>query len=87
MAGDPAVAMQYFDGMGAHSGVDALPGQSRGCAVEGSVHFDVVVDVDLAALEGHDLIRMRRQRFQLRLVESFDPVPSASVELFERASV
>ena len=30
---------------------------------------------------------MRRQRFQRRLVELLEPVPSASVELFERASV
>jgi len=45
VAGDPPVAMQDLDGMGAHSGVDALPRECRGYAVEGPVHFDVVVDV------------------------------------------
>lgn len=87
MAGHPPVAMQHFQGVCRQSHVHVLPGQGGGHAVEAAIDLDVVVDADLAALEGGDLVGMHRQRSQGRAIQALEPVAPAAIEPLERAPV
>jgi len=87
MAGHPSVAMQHFQGMRRQPHLDALPGQGGGHAVEAAIDLDAVVDADLAALEGGNLVGMYRQRSQGRAIQALEPVASAAVEALERAPI
>ncbi len=87
VAGHPPVAMQHFQGVCRQSHVHVLPGQGGGHAVEAAIDLDVVVDADLAALEGGDLVGMHRQRSQGRAIQALEPVAPAAIEPLERAPI
>lgn len=87
VTGDPPVAVQDLHAMRAQSQIDARSSQRRGHAVKAAVHPDVVVDVDLAALEDRAPMGMQWQRPQQRLVEPLEPLPATTIELLERALV
>ncbi len=67
--------------------LDALPGQGGGHAVEAAIDLDVVVDADLVALEGGDLVGMHRQRSQGWAIQALEPVTPAAVKALERPSI
>lgn len=83
VAANAASAVQDFDHVMGHAGVDGPADQCPRKAVEAPVDLDVVVDMHLGALVHRRLVGIARQRSQRRLVHRLQPTAARAVERVE----
>lgn len=87
MTSHPAATGEDFHGGGGNAGLHLLPHQGMGHAVVMTVDFNVIIDVDAAALEVGDLVRQRRQGLEGGPVQRFEPGLTVALKFLEGALV